>query len=103
MRRCRFSFSFSYFVILVFTFSSGGPQSLTSQKVSVSSWDCAILQFFVTLWFIESCVPSGLLRPLVAVFVLVENDVVTTVRHEHPDVNLKGQLLKKRGFSIKAL
>lgn len=60
------------------------------------------MHFFGILRFSESCTPAGLLGPLVAVFIFVERDVVTTVGCEHPDVNLKGQLLKKRGFAIKA-
>lgn len=64
--------------------------------------DCVILRFFGILQFSESCIPASLLALLVAVFVLVERDVVTTVRHEHPDVNLEGPLFEKREFSIKA-
>lgn len=60
------------------------------------------MHFFGILQFSDSCIPASLLASLVAVFVLVERDVVTTVRHEHPDVNLEGLLLEKREFSIKA-
>jgi len=60
------------------------------------------LRFFDFLQSSKSYLPVSLLASLVAVFVLVERDVLAKVRHECPDANLEGLLLKKREFSVKA-